>query len=50
MNVTGFLLCVTAIQTLTIVGMTIVQHIERKEPVIQVDVQKYDRIQQHQSR
>ena len=46
MNVTGFLLCVTAIQTLTIVGMTIVQHIERK----QVDVQKYDRIQQHQSR
>lgn len=31
MNVTGFLLCVTAIQTLTIVGMTIVQHIERKD-------------------
>ena len=27
MNVTGFLLCVTAIQTLTIVGMTIVQHL-----------------------
>lgn len=31
MNVTGFLLCVIAIQTLTIVGMTIVQHIERKD-------------------
>ena len=31
MNVTGFLLCVTAIQTLTIVGMSIVQHIERKD-------------------
>mgnify|MGYP004725866531 CR=1 FL=1 len=31
MNVTGFLLCVIAIQTLTIVGMSIVQHIERKD-------------------
>ena len=31
MNVTGFLLCVIAIQTLTVVGMTIVQHIERKD-------------------
>lgn len=31
MNVTGFLLCVIAIQALTVVGMTIVQHIERKD-------------------
>ena len=31
MNVTGFLLCVISIQTLTVVGMTIVQHIERKD-------------------
>lgn len=31
MNVTGFLLCVIAVQTLIIVGMSIVQHIERKD-------------------